>query len=315
MAEHKTKRRQLMNNMVKLVLFLSAAECMCAGTVDWTTENRRIEAEQVSLWESKLAEARSKLPDARLAELALGLRNMGFRIQNHDGHSPSVDAIYSSIQNELLAIPGHARYFQEAIEREQEAVKDYPTTTGPRVSYDFNRTRHFETLSHLPSPETIAVLGHFLADDKDTPKPLMTPGSDWGTNPRANSYGSAYTLTNVGLRDAPGTWKDYDADPDAQLAKTRAWWDEVKAGRKTFSFKGQSVEYRFKRDGTWETLAMVNAPDDGPKVAGKVERPEDRVAEPGAGEIQREWVWLILPVILVAGFGVWLVAKRFAKVP
>lgn len=222
--------------------------------------------------------------------------------------------IFERAKTALLSIPGHARYFQEAIEREQEAVKDYPTTTGPRVSYDFNRTRHFETLSHLPSPETIAVLGHFLADEKDTPKPLMTPGSDWGTNPRANSYGSAYTLTNVGLRDAPGTWKNYDADPDAQLAKTRAWWEEVKAGRKTFSFKGQSVEYRFKPDGTWETLAMVNPPDDGPKLAGKVVPPAGEKAEPVAGEAPREWIWLALPAVLAAGLAIWWGVRRFAKI-
>ena len=222
---------------------------------------------------------------------------------------PESNPYYKRIQNALLSIPGHARYFQEAIEREQEAVKDYPTTTGPRVSYDFNRTRHFETLSHLPSPETIAVLGHFLADDKDTPKPLMTPGSDWGTNPRANSYGSAYTLTNVGLRDAPGTWKDYDADPDAQLAKTRAWWEEVKAGRKTFSFKGQSVEYRFKPDGTWETLAMVNAPDDGPKVAAaKQSDSSDAVVMAPVG--QRHWLWWLVPVMFLLAAICWKSLQR-----
>ena len=303
-----------MIHMITLAMTLSAAGALLAAPVEWTEENRRIEAEQVALWESKLAEVLANPPDSRLGDLSLGLRNMGFRVQNHDGHSPEVDAIYKNIQQTLLSIPGHARYFQQAIEREQEAVKDYPTSTGPRVSYDFQRGLYFQTLAHLPSPETIQVLGHFLADDKDTPKPLLSPGSDWGENPRANSFASACTLTTVGLRDAPGTFKDYDSDPDAQLAKTRAWWEEVKSGRKTFSFKGQSVEYLFKPDGTWETLAMENAPDDGPKVAERVERPGGREAKQVAGEVSREWVWLALPIILAAGFGVWLVARRVAKV-
>ncbi len=38
-----------------------------------------------------------------------------------------------------------------------------------------------------------------------------------------------------------------------------------KIDRRSFSFKGQKVEYRFKPDGTWETFAMTNPPDDGPK--------------------------------------------------
>jgi hypothetical protein len=45
----------------------------------------------------------------------------------------------------------------------------------------------------------------------------------------------------------------------------QSWYAEVKSGRKTFSFKGQSVEYRFNPDGTWETIAVANPPDDAPK--------------------------------------------------
>jgi hypothetical protein len=39
----------------------------------------------------------------------------------------------------------------------------------------------------------------------------------------------------------------------------------VKTGKRTFSFKGQAVEYRFRPDGTWETISIANPPDDGPK--------------------------------------------------
>lgn len=215
--------------------------------------------------------------------------------------------VYDLVQQTLLSIPGHARYFQQEIEREQESVKDCPTSTGPRVSYDFNRGQHFQTLAHLPSPETIQVLGHFLADDKDTPEPLMTPGSDWGENPRANSFASAFTLTTVGLRDAIGTPKDYDTNPDAQLAKARAWWEEVKAGRKTFSFEGRNVEYRFKADGTWETMAMVN-----PAGSGATTRPERRGEAVADGKppsrVPGGWLWALVSVLVcLAG---WLAVKR-----
>ena len=40
------------------------------------------------------------------------------------------------------------------------------------------------------------------------------------------------------------------------IADTRAWWEEIKSGKRAFSYKGQKVEYRFKPDGTWETIAL-----------------------------------------------------------
>jgi hypothetical protein len=49
------------------------------------------------------------------------------------------------------------------------------------------------------------------------------------------------------------------------LTEYRSWWEEVKSGKRTFSFKGQAVEYRFRPDGTWETIPIANPPDDGPK--------------------------------------------------
>jgi hypothetical protein len=48
------------------------------------------------------------------------------------------------------------------------------------------------------------------------------------------------------------------------LASYRAWWEEVKSGQRTFSFKGQVVEYRFRPDGTWDTIPIANPPVDGP---------------------------------------------------
>ena len=58
------------------------------------------------------------------------------------------------------------------------------------------------------------------------------------------------------------------AGEDAEIVMVQpwqSWWEEIKSGKRTFSFKGKKVEYRFKPDGTWETLAMANPPDDGPK--------------------------------------------------
>ena len=310
MVEIQSERRQLNMKRVTIVF------CSFIGTAfgipaDWTEGARAAEAKQVALWEANLENAKGKPPASRISDLSLGLKNMGYR-RTLDGHSPDVDAIYEKIQTEILGTPGHARYFQTKIERRQDEVKDLPTSTGDRVSYDADRAIWFEILQHLPSPETVGVLGGFLADETDAPDPLIVPG-DCGSLPPANSFVSSRAISSLGLRNSPADEKAYYLDPNAHLDKTRAWWEEVKSGKKTFSFKGQSVEYRFRPDGTWETLAMVNAPDDGPKRAGKVERPGGGETVPGAGEIPRGWVWLVFPVILAAGFGIWFVAKKFDK--
>jgi hypothetical protein len=54
--------------------------------------------------------------------------------------------------------------------------------------------------------------------------------------------------------------------PDDLLAATRTWWEQIRSGQRTFSFKGQGVEYRFKPDGTWDTIRIANPADDDPKV-------------------------------------------------
>ncbi len=247
-------------------VFAATLSFVNRSSVEMTNDKRRIESAQVALWEQKLTEARKLPPEERPAQLWLGLRNMGHR-NAMDGRDPNVQVIYQKIQEELLSIPGHARYFADEIKRKQKEVAGYPTNTGPRVSYDFNRSLFFRTMAHLPSPETIAVLGEFLSDDIDTPRIKISPNSDWGENPRANSFASTSALSAIGLREPPASTKSYDADPEAHLAKSRAWWEEVKSGRKTFSFVGQKMEYRFKRDGSWDAIPIANPTDDAPAPA------------------------------------------------
>lgn len=220
--------------------------------------------------------------------------------------------VFDKVRESLISIPGHARYFADEIKREQKEVARYPTNTGPRGSYDSHRSSYFETLSLLPSPETISVLGDFLSDDIDTPVPLRSPDSDWGDNPRANSYAASYTIMNIGLRNPPTAKGTYDADPDAHLAKTRAWWEKVKSGELTFSFLGQKVEYRFKLDGTWETIALANPPNDAPEATKAKDSNEERSAKRPSQPPERQdhprtssWIWILGGLLLAGTIGYW----------
>lgn len=214
---------------------------------------------------------------------------------------PRVLAATNEARNELCKIPGHAQYFADEIERERKTVENLPPRVGERNSYDFHRDLYLrETLAHLPSPETVKILGHYLSDERDTPPPPR-PDQDWSDYP-ANCLLASVALGYLGLRDAPVA-KDIDWRNTDALAKNRAWWQEVKTGKKTFSFQGQKVEYRFKPDGTWDTIPIANPPDDVTKSSSSAQkRPEPRTnpAPPDSSQttILRQWPWL---AAIVAG--------------
>jgi hypothetical protein len=247
-------------------------------------EFERNETAQVTLWNINLESSQGKPDEVKISELWLGLRNMGYR-KSYPGHSIAVDDIYKKLQSELLSIPGHAEYAREEIEKARLSLGALIYEVG----YERTRARQFETLSQLPSPESVKVLGDYLDDDRDlAEEPVWFPdGGVAGLDP--NSLLAVKTLNSIGLRDADfpppdvgerpsledyavrdKAWRDiwhYEYDKRRkELDPWRAWYVEVKSGQRTFSFKGQSVEYRFKPDGTWETIPIANPPDDAPEV-------------------------------------------------
>ena len=60
------------------------------------------------------------------------------------------------------------------------------------------------------------------------------------------------TLNNIGIKNAPGTKGKYASNAD--LATWRLWWEQVRAGNRTFSFEGQDIEFRLKKSGEIERL-------------------------------------------------------------
>ncbi len=264
-----------------IFFYVSGIVCAISNTTEWTEGNRRKEADQVALWESKLVETQDEPPNVRLRELSLGLRNMGHR-RGFEGHSPAVEEAYLKIQQELLSIPGHAKYYADELER---------LRLDPKSNYERIRPTYLAaTLRYLPSPETIQVLGDHLSDMRDTPidenpkyHEAVSSGKlrpiDWAPTPQ-NAWLATYALSNIGLQDPPfepvANYSFIRYAPSTEsLQKFRVWWEEVKSGKRTFSFKGQNVEYRFKPDGTWETISLVIPPDNGTKDEETPEQPSD----------------------------------------
>jgi hypothetical protein len=182
-------------------------------------------------------------------------------IKNNRRHEsllmPGAVAMTNRASLELCEIPGYTRYFADEIESERQKIQMLPPKDGRRNSYNRRRYEIIRLiLVELPGPESVAMLGHYLNDDRD-PEPPASPSQDYNS-PRPSSELASEALAHIGLRNHPVTKKDF-MFVDA-IVRNRAWWEDVKSGKRSFSFIGQNVEYRFKPDGTWETIAMADPP-------------------------------------------------------
>ena len=220
---------------------------------------------------------------------------------------PERISAFERAQALLSEIPGHARYFGDQVKGLQEGLKGtIPQAIGSGKRYDYNQSRALwiGRLRLMQTPESVQVLGDFLWDEIDTPPPPV-PGTF-----EANCDLACRALSESGLRDSPQTIP-YTISPHDRVF-WRQWYTEVKAGRKTFSFIGRSVEYRFKPDGTWETMAMTNPPNDGePPVRqpGKIEassKPRQQSESPERPSGINLWWLASMGILLFAALGLWL---------
>lgn len=188
-------------------------------------------------------------------------------IATHLDRSKSDDvAVFRRFQNRLISIPGHSKCYVDLLESERSRVKD----RAGENSYDRNRSWYLSTVSQLPSPETVKVLGEYLPDERDYEEMVAPPGTACPTRGRESNAGmAASAFTGLGLRNPPVERFDFQNYANKDL--WRQWYAKVSAGEIAFSFLGKKEEHRFKPDGTWETVSLPGAPDDGYKL---LERPE-----------------------------------------
>ena len=148
--------------------------------------------------------------------------------------------VFHAAQAALLAIPGHAEYYQRRINEARRLLDETPyddiALRGPRQGDLRNEQMYgFQTLSQLPSAETVRVLGEFLFDERvsNPPVPLESTNADW----------AARSLGKLPLTSRPLTSKT----PSYQDAPTwRLWYQQVKAGTRTFRFVGDPKEYNLR---------------------------------------------------------------------
>lgn len=212
--------------------------------------------------------------------------------------------VVEKVRAKIFGLPEHGRFFREAIERaiQNEFLEVSDPSSAPTVAP--KRWWVFDDLCYLPSPQIVALLGQLLEDDRDPWK--GQPAPDYNL-PHPNSYLAAKSLNRIGIEGVPviEPIRD-DRDYEAARDQWKLWFAQVKAGNRTFRFKGDPQEYSL--DGPVASVPVVN-----------VERRGGQAADPspaaGAAVGSRKPVWIPLAVaILVLGvaFARWARGRRTA---
>lgn len=175
---------------------------------------------------------------------------------------PDTLAVYHEAQSKLLSIPGHATYFRDKLKAAQAEVKAGSMTLG---TWDNLRIDSFQTLKHLPSEETVSVLMEFV-NDHFADLNSKNPEDYESLSSRDPHYLGSFTVQGVAATtlEALGIQPPPYKDPaklryEENLELWNQWWDQVKAGKRKYRFKGSTVDH------------PVNAP---PGTAREVRRPE-----------------------------------------
>ncbi|MEM9237183.1 MAG: hypothetical protein AAGB14_10425 [Verrucomicrobiota bacterium] len=172
-----------------------------------------------------------------MAKLALGVRKLG---QKNIYPTPERLEVRKLVSDAILSIPNHAEYFSLRLGEARNAWEE----SGDDSKYDYTRFSIFETLRHLPSPEIIDLLGSNL-HDSEWPYDPAKYGDSMPVVP--NACLSVYALVDL-LEDPPSTNGRGSGLHVifADLSTWQLWFEQVKAGTRTFRFKNDPENYTLK---------------------------------------------------------------------
>lgn len=148
--------------------------------------------------------------------------------------------VYREAQAALLAIPGHAEYYRDQIVK---AISVRDAAVG-KLEYsgkagDFRTVLHssLSTLENLPSPESVRVLGDLLSDHSANPFPVQDGMMEAPLSRTAVRYLARFPLVSKPANTI------HDSEAERDLPAWQHWYEQIKAGNRTFRFEGDPIEY------------------------------------------------------------------------
>lgn len=286
-------------------VFILYTMCMCAHVAYCQNPNSsidNIELRQIQLWQEKINTSSNLSEIEKFESLQLGLRNLGHR-RTLAGHNPAIDTLFEEIREQFLQSPSHAVYFKNKIEGlRKPGETEYAKT---HVRHEERYWLIVETLPQIPSPQVVELLGEYLYDDRDTPPPML-PTQDW-IDVSANSTLAVSALGEIGLKNPPV--KKAAAYSKEDLETWKLWWEQVKAGTRTFSFEGKDIFYRFKKEGGFESLNAADAQRINSES--RVDMPKEQRLEEVRSISRQTWVIILLIFLLMIGL-TWIKWRKAA---
>jgi hypothetical protein len=266
---------------------------------------------QIRAYEESLTRLEKAKTDENLQDIGGHLRGVARYNQ-----PPESSPYYRRIQQAILSIPGHAEFYAKPVWESYSAYRDpnHPKHECSATWFGTEARYGLETLKHLPSPGTVKVLGGMLREEWIEESEEEPQNGNSVLRPSRLAYHATWTLADLPLRNMPSPpFERYQAKD--YLPAWQEWYEQIKSGQRTFSFKGQAVEYRFNPDGTWQTIPIANPPDDAPKppVFEKTESKPERQAKELEKSVETKkpiWVWMVTTGLLVVGILLWLLTKR-----
>ncbi|WP_367871477.1 hypothetical protein [Luteolibacter sp. Populi] len=151
--------------------------------------------------------------------------------------------VQEELRRVMLSVPNHGDVFAEALEKAIQSEFSHLRGESTAPGALAERAWLFATLQEIPSPQCVGLLGGLLEDDRDPWKDV--PRTDVG-KPTINSMRATRALNQLGIEGVPEISLKKRRDREAAREQWRLWFAQVKAGTRTFRFKGDPQEYNLK---------------------------------------------------------------------
>ena len=226
---------------------------------------------------------------------ALGVGGRGARTDKQE-------IIYNRAQKLLISIPGHAEYYEKRIRGMWDAYRSAKKTdpsTADGTKFLNGTFYDFPVLRHLPSPETVRVLGDMVIETEVFETEEGVPNIHLAAR-------ALQELHHLPLASKPVQSEDVHTDED--LETYRLWYAQIKAGNRTFRFVGDPNEY-----------TLAGPVRSSPEVASTPPKARDSADASPSTETgpnsSAPWLAITLGGTLIGGaLWYWLVSRRRTQI-
>jgi len=202
---------------------------------------------EYAAWEAgmfeKIAEQKNLPAEDAIPKLALWV----YQLSRPDQKEKEVRPVLDAARSALLAIPGHAEFYAKKLEEARRKVDEAEGIKKgiERSNLLAEQMYSFNKLGLMPSPETVRVLGEYLFDERGA-NPDAKPGGKYGLEDIGESPNSALAVRAIARlpivsRPIQTPWDKAKYWED--LEPWKLWYQQVKAGTRTFRFEGDPQEY------------------------------------------------------------------------